>query len=179
MKNKYRNQGFVLWLTGLSQSGKTTVANKVYNILKKKGCSVERLDGDVVRESLTKDLGFSKKDRDENIKRVTFVAQLLSRNNVGVIASFISPYRKQRTEIKKKVTNYIEVFINAPIEVCERRDKKGFYKKARLGQIKNFTGISDPYESPLRPDIELKTEEETIQESVNKVIKYLENKKYI
>lgn len=177
--NNNKNQGFVLWLTGLSMAGKTTIANGVYKILKEKECLVEKLDGDVVRKSLTKDLGFTLEDRNRNIERVTFIAKLLSRNNIGVIASFISPYRKQRARIKRQVNNYIEVFVNAPLDICEKRDKRGFYKKARLGQISNFTGISDPYELPLNPNIELNTNKETIKQSVDKVIEYLENNKYI
>jgi len=179
MKNKNKNQGFVLWFTGLSMAGKTTIASGVYKTLKGKGYLVEKLDGDVVRKSLTKDLGFSPEDRNKNIERVIFVAKLLSRNNVGVIASFISPYRRQRTKIKKQVNNYIEVFVNAPLDICEKRDKREFYKKARLGQISNFTGISDPYEPPLKPDIELNTNKETIKQSVDKVIEYLNINKYI
>lgn len=179
MKNRNKNQGFVLWLTGLSMAGKTTIANRVYKILKEKGLLVEKLDGDMVRRGLTKDLGFSPDDRNKNIERVTFVAKLLSRNNVGVIASFISPYKKQRAKIKKQVTNYIEVFVNAPLEVCEKRDKRGLYQKAHLGQIKNFTGISDIYEPPLNPEIELKTNKESIKQSVDRVIDYLIVNKYI
>ncbi|OGG87536.1 hypothetical protein A3B87_02830 [Candidatus Kuenenbacteria bacterium RIFCSPHIGHO2_02_FULL_39_13] len=176
MYNKQiNNQGFVLWLTGLSQAGKSTIGNKVYDILKKNGYKVERLDGDVVRESLTKDLGFSKKDREENIRRVGFVAKLLSRNGIGVIASFISPYKKQRDELKADIENFIEVFVNAPIEICEKRDVKGLYKKARNGEIEFFTGISDPYETPKNPDIELMTDKESVSESVAAVIAYLKD----
>lgn len=147
-KNNKREKGFVLWFTGLSSSGKTSVADSIFNILKKNKINTERLDGDIVRQTLTKGLGFSKKDRDENIRRVGFVANLLSKNNIAVIASFISPYKKQRQELRKKVHNYIEVFVNTPLSVSENRDKKGLYKKARDGIIKQFTGISDPYETP-------------------------------
>jgi adenylylsulfate kinase len=136
-----------LWLTGLSASGKTTIADKVYEILKTNGTKLEKLDGDVVRENLTKDLGFSREDRDENIRRIGFVADLLSRNNVGVIASFISPYRGHRGELRERVHNFIEVFVDAPLSVCEARDPKGLYKKARSGSIKCFT-VGDPYETP-------------------------------
>lgn len=174
-------KGFVLWLTGLSQAGKTTIADRVHRILKQRGILTERLDGDIVRQSLTKDLGFSPEDRNQNIERVTFVAKLLSRNKIGVIASFISPYLKQRAKIRKQVTNYIEVFVNTPLEICEKRDSRGFYKKARSGKVKKFTGISDAYQPPVNPEIELKTDtrKETINQNVNKVIKYLENHKYI
>ena len=170
-----------MWFTGLSQSGKTTRADKVYDILKERGYKVERLDGDIVRESLTKDLGFSKEDRDENIKRVSFVAKLLSRNRVGVIASFISPYEKQRQGIREQVENYIEVFCDAPVEVCAARDTKGLYKKAKAGEIKNFTGISDPFEAPKDPEIHIKSivDKKDIGKSADEVVKYLEEKKYI
>jgi sulfate adenylyltransferase len=175
-----KNQkGFVLWFTGLSQSGKTTVADGVYNALKERKFKVERLDGDIVREHLSKGLGFSKEDREENIKRVGFVSKLLSRSGVGVIASFISPYREIRKRLRNEIPSFIEVFTNAPLEVCERRDTKGLYKKARLGEIKNFTGISDPYESPENPEIELKTDNLLPNECVKKIIKYLEDNKYI
>lgn len=170
---------FVLWFTGLSQAGKTTVGNGVHKILKEKGLKLERLDGDIVRRSLSADLGFTKEDRDENIKRVTHVAKLLSKNGTGVICSFISPYRKIRDKIRKEVINFIEVFCNCPLEVCEKRDKKGLYQKARRGEIQNFTGISDPYEAPQNPEINLKTDIETIEESINKVINYLEENKFI
>ena len=176
---KKAKEGFVLWFTGLSQAGKTTVANRVYQILKERGLKLERLDGDIVRKSLSAELGFSKEDRDENIKRVAHVAKLLSDRGTGVICSFISPYRKTRDGIRKQVTNFIEVFCNCPLEVCERRDTKGLYEKARRGEIQNFTGISDPYEPPENPEIELRTDLETIEESTNKVIKYLEEKGFI
>lgn len=178
-KENNQKKGFVLWLTGLSQSGKSTIADEVYNQLKEKGYRVERLDGDIVRESLTKDLGFSKEDRDENIRRVTFLAKLLSRNGVGVIASFISPYEKQREEIKRKVENYIEVYVNTPLEVCEKRDRKGLYKMAREGKIKNFTGISDPYDEPKNPAIEIKTEDYNLEQSIDIIFNYLEKNKYL
>ena len=175
-KNK---KGFALWFTGLSQSGKSTIADKVYEMLNKDGYKVERLDGDIVRESLTSDLGFSKDDRDENIKRIGFVAKLLSRNGVGVISSFISPYAKQRDDLRMKIDNFIEVYANTPLEVCEKRDKKGFYKKARKGEIKNFTGISDPYEAPENPEIELKPAEESIEKCAKIIINYLKKDKFI
>ncbi len=179
-KKTYKNKkGFVLWFTGLSQSGKSTIADKVYEILKKDEYKVERLDGDIVRESLTRDLGFSKDDRDENIRRIGFVAKLLSRNSVGVIASFVSPYIKQRNDLRLKIDNFIEIYTNTPLEVCEKRDKKGLYKKARNGEIKNFTGISDPYEIPENPEIELKPAEESMEKCADKVVDYLKNNKFI
>jgi adenylyl-sulfate kinase len=171
--------GFVLWFTGLSGAGKTTIAVALLEKLKERGVRTERLDGDVVRQSLTRDLGFSKEDRDKNIERVTFVAKLLSRNNVGVLASFISPYAKTRDYVRQETTNFIEVFVAAPLEVCEERDVKGMYAKARAGEIKNFTGISDPYEEPSNPDIIVPTHEQTLDESVDMIIKWLEDNKYI
>ena len=168
--------GFVLWFTGLSGAGKTTIALALLPKLKELGMNVERLDGDVVRESLTKDLGFSKEDRDKNIERVTFVAKLLSRNNVAVLASFISPYAETRDYVRNETTNFIEVYVSAPLEVCEERDVKGMYAKARSGEIKNFTGISDPYEAPLNPDIEVPTHEQTVEESADFLIAELEKR---
>lgn len=176
---KMEQKGFVLWFTGLSASGKSTVADAVAEKLIKRGLKIERLDGDIVRKSLTKDLGFSKEDRDENIQRVTFVAKLLSRNGVGVIASFISPYREVRKKIREETTNFVEVFVKCPLEVCEKRDPKGMYKKARAGEIKNFTGIDDPYEEPENPELVLNTDKETVEESVEKVITKLEELRLI
>jgi sulfate adenylyltransferase len=179
-KNKNNNKkGFVLWFTGLSQSGKTTIADAVQQHLKENGVTTERLDGDIVRESLTKDLGFTKEDRNENIRRVGFVAQMLSKNGVGVIASFISPYQEERDNLRNTVNNYIEVFVNTPLEVCERRDTKGLYAKARRGEIKNFTGISDPYQEPENPDIEVFPAKDPLEKSVKKVLSYLEENNYI
>lgn len=172
-------QGFTLWMTGLSGAGKTTIAKILETELHARGIRFERLDGDVVRESLTKDLGFSKEDRDRNIERVTFVAKLLSRNGVGVVASFISPYRATRDMVRAETTHFIEVFVNAPIEVCEQRDVKGMYKKARAGEIPNFTGVNDPYEEPLNPEIALHTDQESPDESAARVIRYLEEKNFI
>ena len=166
-------------MTGLSGSGKTTVAKIVEAELKARGLKIERLDGDVVRQSLTRDLGFSKEDRDLNIERVTFVAKLLSRNGVGVIASFISPYRAVRAKCREETTNFIEVFVHAPLEVCIERDVKGMYAKAIAGEIENFTGISDPYEEPLDPEITLNTHEETPEESAALVVAYLEEHNFI
>jgi adenylyl-sulfate kinase len=166
-------------MTGLSGAGKTTIAKALTELLTARGVLIERLDGDVVRESLTKDLGFSKEDRDKNIERVTFVAKLLSRNHVGVVASFISPYAETRDFVRQETTNFIEVFVHAPIEVCAERDVKGLYAKAFAGEIPNFTGVSDPYEAPVNADIVLNTHLETIEESVQKVVDYLEQNGYI
>lgn len=173
------NKGFVLWFTGLSGAGKSTLADKVYKELKINGTKIERLDGDVVRENLTKELGFSREDRDENIRRIGFVANLLAKNGVAVIASFISPYSEQRQELRKGVEGYIEVFVNTPLEVCEQRDPKGLYKKARSGKIPFFTGISDPYEEPRRPHIEVRTDHQTPEECTQKIIDYLKENKFV
>lgn len=172
-------KGFVLWFTGLSGAGKSTVANHLFERLRDRNLKLERLDGDVVRETLTKDLGFSKEDRNENIKRVGFVAKLLSRNNVGVISSFISPYVEERQGLRDSVENFIEVFVDTPLEVCEKRDVKGLYKKARAGEIANFTGISDPYEAPENPEITIYTHQQTLEESTNQIVAYLEEKGFI
>lgn len=174
-----QQQGFVVWMTGLSGAGKTTIALLMEAELKKRGLKIERLDGDVVRESLTRDLGFSKEDRDKNIERVTFVAKLLSRNGVGCVCSFISPYQEVRNQVRANTTNFLEVFIDAPLEVVIERDVKGMYKKAIAGEIPNFTGISDPFEAPSNPDIHIRTHQCTPQEGSDMIIRHLESLKYI
>lgn len=172
-------KGFTLWFTGLPCSGKSAVADRVAEILRSHNLRVERLDGDVVRKSLCRDLGFSKKDRDENIRRVTFVAKLLTRNGVAVLTSFISPYREIRDETRREIGEFIEVYVKCPLEVCMSRDVKGMYQKALRGEIKEFTGISDPYEEPLNPELILETDKETLEESARKVIDYLKTSGYI
>ncbi|OGF27181.1 adenylyl-sulfate kinase [Candidatus Falkowbacteria bacterium RIFOXYB2_FULL_34_18] len=172
-------KNFVLWFTGLSGAGKTTIADLVFQKLKQKIFSIERLDGDMVREHLTRDLGFSRGDRDENIRRVGFVSRLLSRNGVVVIASFITPYNHHREMLRETVDNFIEVFVDAPLEVCESRDPKGIYKKARAGEIEFFTGIDDSYDVPESPHIHIKTDEVGIEESVAIVLEYLKKNTYI
>ena len=171
--------GFTLWMTGLSGAGKTTIAKILVKELQDRGLKIERLDGDVVRQSLARDLGFSKEDRDKNIERVTFVAKLLSRNGVGVVCSFISPYQATRDMVRSETTNFIEVFIHAPLEVCADRDVKGMYAKAFAGEIKNFTGVSDPYEEPANAEIVIRTHEEEPEESAARLIAYLEEHNYI
>lgn len=178
--NEPRHQeGFVLWFTGLSGAGKTTLAKLIEQELRARDVLVERLDGDVVRQSLTADLGFSREDRDKNIQRVTFVAKLLSRNGVGVLASFISPYRATRDWVRAEVTNFIEVFIDCPLEECIRRDVKGLYTKALAGEIPEFTGVSDPYEAPLNPEISVNTGDQSIKESFAQIMTYLEERGYV
>jgi len=166
--------GFTLWFTGLPCSGKSTVADRVAELLKERRPYVERLDGDIVRKDLTRDLGFSKADRDENIRRVTFVAKLLSRNGVAVLVSFISPYRELRDRARRETTNFVEVYCRCPLEVCASRDIKGMYRKALRGEIKEFTGVSDPYEEPLAPELVLDTDRESVEESAGRVIRKLE-----
>lgn len=178
MLNNYT--GFVVWLTGLSGSGKTTIWKLLKNkLLKKYNIRSELLDGDVIRTNLSKGLSFTKEDRDINVRRVGFVCNLLSRNNIPVIASLISPYKDVRNELKNTVHRFVEVYVNASIEECEKRDVKGLYKMVRDGQILNFTGITDPYEKPENPDVICNTELETPEESVEFILNYLKNKKYI
>lgn len=172
-------KGFILWFTGLSGSGKTTISKTLEPELKARGCKVEILDGDVVRTNLSKGLGFSKADRDTNILRIGFVANLLSRNGVVAITAAISPYQAIRDEVRALESNFVEVYVKAPLEVCEARDVKGMYAKARRGEIKGFTGIDDPYEEPLNPEIICETDQETVQESVTKILGKLEELGYI
>ncbi len=172
-------QGFVIWMTGLSGAGKTTIALILEKDLKARGLKIERLDGDVVRESLTADLGFSADDRRKNIERVTFVAKLLSRNGVGCICSFISPYQSVRDHVRANTTNFVETFVDAPLEVVIDRDVKGLYKKAIAGEIPNFTGISDPFEAPEAPDIHLRTDRDTPEQSAHRIVHYLEQHGFI
>lgn len=163
-------KGFTAWFTGLPCSGKTTIADRVADILREKGYRVERLDGDIVRKGLTSDLGFSKEDRDENIKRVTFVAKLLSRNGVAVLATFVSPYRERRAKTREEIENFVEIFVRCPVETCIKRDIKGMYKKALAGEISNFTGVDDPYEEPENPELIIDTDKDDIKESTKKVL---------
>ncbi len=173
------SKGVTVWFTGLPCCGKTTVADKVASLLMEQGRKVERLDGDIVRKSLTSDLGFSKDDRDENIKRVTFVAKLLTRNNVIVLATFVSPYRERRKKTREEIGDFIEVYVKCPLDICIDRDVKGMYEKALKGEIKGFTGIDDPYEEPLNPELVLNTDIETIDESVEKVLKKMRELDYL
>ncbi|HEY6348744.1 MAG TPA: adenylyl-sulfate kinase [Candidatus Angelobacter sp.] len=164
------NQGLIVWITGLSGSGKTTICSAVHTELLARGIRVEVLDGDIVRKHLSRDLRFSKAERDENIRRIGFVAHLLMRNGVVVLVSAISPYRAVRDEIRENMGGFLEVFVNAPLELCERRDPKGLYKRARAGELRGFTGIDDPYEPPLSPEVECRTDREGEKESVEKVL---------
>jgi adenylylsulfate kinase len=172
-------RGFTVWFTGLSCSGKTTVSRGVAEELRKRGLKVEVLDGDVVRTNLSKGLGFSKEDRDTNIKRIGFVCKLLSRNGLVAIGAAISPYRAIRDYNRQEIGDFVEVYCKCPLEVCIERDVKGLYKKALAGEITNYTGVSDPYEEPLNPEVMLETGKETEEESINKVIRKLEELRYI
>jgi adenylylsulfate kinase len=174
------DKGFTLWFTGLSGAGKTTISKLVEEELHNRRNRLEILDGDVVRENLSKGLGFSKEDRDTNIRRIAFVADLLSRNGVPVITAAISPYREIRDEARETMgERFIEVYVKASVEVCAERDVKGLYAKAFSGEIKEFTGVSDPYEEPLSPEIVLDTENESPEESAQKLISLLEERQLI
>jgi adenylyl-sulfate kinase len=169
-----KNRGFTLWFTGLPCSGKSTLAEIIAPELKRRGRGVEILDGDVVRTNLTKGLGFSKEDRDENIRRIGFVCGLLSKHGAIAISAAISPYRSVRDEVRSKIENFIEVYVDTPLELCIQRDVKGMYKKALAGEMKNFTGISDPYEAPLHPEILIQTQKESPEESAARILGRLE-----
>jgi adenylylsulfate kinase len=179
MKQANRERGAVLWFTGLSGSGKTTIAHEVEEKLLEAGVPVEILDGDVVRENLSKGLGFSEEDRNTNIRRIAFVAHLLQRNGVFVITAAISPYKAIRDEARAMIKDFVEIYADAPLEVCESRDVKGLYAKARAGEIKGFTGIDDPYEAPENPEVICKTDKEDVSESAQKVIDKLIELKYL
>jgi len=168
------HKGLTVWFTGLSSSGKSTLSQALYERLWAMGHRVEMLDGDTVRRNLCKDLGYSKLDRDENIRRIGFVADLLTRNGVVVLVSAISPYRAMRDEVRGMIGEFAEIYVNAPLAVCEQRDVKGLYRRARSGQLPGFTGIDDPYEPPENPEVECSTDRESLAESVDKILRYLE-----
>jgi adenylyl-sulfate kinase len=174
------DKGFTLWFTGLSGSGKSTLAQYLTPKLIELGKRVEVLDGDEIRENLSKGLGFSKEDRDTNIRRIGYVANLLARNGVCSITAAISPYREIRREVRSRAqAGFVEVYVFCPLEVVEERDTKGLYKKARAGIIKNFTGISDPYEEPEQAEVMVNTAEESIEESADKILSYLRSQALI
>lgn len=173
-------RGFTVWFTGMSGSGKTALAKLLEEELRDRGMTrVERLDGDIVRQSLTRDLGFTKEDRDKNIERVTFVAKLLTRNGVAVLASFISPYQAVRARSREEIGEFVEVYCKCPLDVLIERDVKGLYRKALAGEIENFTGVSHPYEAPLEAEVVVETDKEAIEESLAKILDYLEAHQYI
>lgn len=173
------DEGCVVWFTGLPCSGKSSIADEVSERLRESDRRVERLDGDIVRQSICADLGFNKKDINENAKRITFVSKLLSRNGTIVLCSFISPFRAIRYEISEQVTNFIEVYVFADKVTCSQRDVKGMWAKAKAGKIKGFIGFDAPYEPPFKPAVTCITEKETVEESANRVINYLSQRKLI
>ena len=182
MTNHHTNpqeRGVTIWLTGLSGAGKSTITDKLVPYLRQQGKKVEVLDGDVVRTNLSKGLGFSKEDRDTNIRRIGFVSKLLTRNGVAVLVAAISPYREVRDEVRKDIGDFVEIYVQCPIEELTRRDVKGLYLKALRGEIQNFTGVSDPYEEPLHPEVTVHTDSESVDESVAKVIAKLEELGYL
>jgi adenylyl-sulfate kinase len=164
-----QHKGFTLWFTGLSGAGKSTISEQIFERLKTSGARVELLDGDVVRTHLSKGLGFSKEDRDTNVRRIGFVSELLSRNGVIALVAAISPYREVREEIRGRIGNFVEIYVHCPIEVLAKRDVKGLYKKALAGEIAGFTGVSDPYEPPLCPEVTIDSSREAVDDSVEKV----------
>ena len=171
--------GFTLWFTGLSGAGKSTLSTMIEKWLKNLGKKVELLDGDEVRTHLSKGLSFSKEDRDINIRRIGFVAKLLARNDVFVISAAISPYRDVREEVRKDIGNFVEVYVKCPVEELAKRDVKGLYEKALAGEVKNFTGVTDPYEEPLHPEVTVYSDRETPQESAEKIMAALHRLKYL
>ena len=168
------NGGFCIWLTGLSASGKTTIARLVENALLARGLRVQVLDGDVIRTNLCAGLGFSRSDREINLRRIAFVAGLLVRHGIVVVVSAITPYQSLREEVRNTIDEFVEVYLNCPLEICIQRDPKGLYRKALAGEIQNFTGIDDPFEQPRQPDIEIKTGEESPERCVHKIFTVLE-----
>ena len=173
------SKGFTIWLTGLSGAGKSTIAAELERRLRELEVGVEVLDGDVVRTNLSKGLGFSKEDRDTNIRRIAFVAQLLSRHGVAVISAAISPYRAVRDEARSMIGNFVEVYVACPLDELVRRDVKGLYAKALRGEIGNFTGVSDPYEEPLHPEVVVHTDRESVASSVDRILAALEANGYL
>ena len=171
------DRGFTIWFTGLSGAGKSTLSREIATALQARGCRVERLDGDEIRQQLGRGLGFSKDDRDENVRRIGFVARLLSRNGAVAVAAAISPYRDLRDEVRREhEAPFVEVFVECPLEVLVRRDPKGLYAKALQGQLPNFSGVSDPYEPPVAPEITVHTGEETIAASRDAILHWLEQR---
>ncbi|MBP9865244.1 MAG: adenylyl-sulfate kinase [Candidatus Omnitrophica bacterium] len=178
-KNWKLCRGLTIWFTGLPSSGKSTLARALERLFKKKGLPVELLDGDVVRTHLSKDLGFSREDRETNVKRIGFVCQLLTRHGVAAIASLVSPYRDSRDYNRQLIGSFVEVYVKASAEACAKRDVKGLYQKARDGEIKGFTGVDDPYEEPRAAEIVCDTENESADESLTKVVSRLEALGYL
>ncbi|HLH41639.1 MAG TPA: adenylyl-sulfate kinase [Bryobacteraceae bacterium] len=166
----HARRGVLVWFTGLSGSGKSTLAQALFGRLEAQGRQVEILDGDMVRAHLSKGLGFSREDRMENIRRIAFVGNLLARHGVIVLAPVIAPYRSIREEVRRGSPSYIEVYVNAPLEICEQRDPKGLYRRARAGEIANFTGLDDPYEAPEAPEVECHTHVHGVEACVERIL---------
>jgi adenylyl-sulfate kinase len=171
--------GFTVWFTGLSGAGKTTLSTRVAEIVRERGQRVEILDGDVVRTNLSKGLGFSREDRDTNIRRIGFVANLLTRNGVAVVVAAISPYRAVRDEVRAEIGRFVEVYVRCPVDELIRRDVKGLYARALRGEVAQFTGVSDPYEEPINPEVVVDTDHETVDESAAKIVATLERLGYL
>jgi len=174
-----KERGVTIWFTGLPCSGKSSIADALAKELIKDGRKAERLDADVIRQHLWKELGYSKADRDENIRRVAYLAHMLTRNGIAVLTSFISPYQELRDYARKQIGDFIEVYVKCPVEVCIERDTRGMYKKALAGEIQNFTGVSDPYEEPINPEVLIESDKESLTESVAKVRAKLTELNYI
>jgi adenylyl-sulfate kinase len=179
MKGELKEHGFVVWLTGLPASGKTTIARGLENILRAKGVKLETFDGDEVRRNLSKGLGFSREDRDTHNKRIIYVCKLLTRNGVNAIVSLISPYRSTRAYAREQLPKFVEVYLKCSVDECVKRDPKGLYKKALAGEIINMTGIQDPYEEPINPEVTINTENNTSKQNINKVVQKLQDLGYL
>ncbi len=173
------NTGFTIWFTGLSGAGKSTLSEIIEQRLKERGRKVEVLDGDIVRTHLSKGLGFSREDRDTNIKRIAFVCSLLTRNGVVCISAAIAPYREAREWAREQIGNFVEIYVKCPIDVCRQRDVKGLYKLVDEGKLKGFTGVDDPYEEPEHPELVIETDKETIEESISRIFSKLEELGYL
>ena len=169
-EKKHSRQGLTIWLTGLPSAGKTTLGREVVDQLLRTGQRVELLDGDLMRAHLGQGLGFSRQDREENLRRICFVAELLTRNGINVVIAAIAPYSKLRSEFRNRLSPFVEVFVNAPLGVCEQRDVKGLYGRFRKGELKGLTGVDDVYDQPVSPEVECRTDIETVEESVHKIM---------
>ncbi len=172
-------KGFTIWFTGLSGSGKSTLADYVAEEFRKRNLLVELLDGDVIRNHLSGNLKFSREDRNENVKRVGFVCQLLTRNGIIALASLISPYRESRDYNRQKIKNFVEVYVKCPLEICAARDLKGLYQKSKNGHLQGLTGVDDPYEEPLNPEVICETHQETVEQSAQKIFQVLSSLGYL
>ena len=176
MQENKNKKGWVIWLTGLPCSGKTSLSKKVEEHFKKNSLAIQCLDGDVLRQTISKDLGFSKEDRNKNIERVIYISKMLSDNGVNVVTAFVSPYRDTRKMAKKICSNFLEIFVKCDLRECQKRDSKGMYKKALMGEIKDFTGVQDPYQEPKNPDFVIETDKDSLENNAKKLINFVEKK---